>query len=202
MEDRHLPLGFVSCVLILPLLRPEPGRCGADAERNRRRILAAASCGVRRAGARRHRSTRSRRHAGVGVGTVYRRFADKAQLIDALFEERIDDARGATPRTPSTLDDPWERAGPVHASSASSMHAADRGLREVVFDGGRGGERLAAARARIAPAGRATSSRGAQASGQLRADAATTDVPMVQLMLLRHRRRGGRGLRRTCGAAT
>ena len=28
--------------------------------------------------------------AGVGVGTVYRRFPDKEALVDALFEERID----------------------------------------------------------------------------------------------------------------
>ena len=28
-------------------------------------------------------------HAGVGVGTVYRRFPNKESLIDALFEERI-----------------------------------------------------------------------------------------------------------------
>ena len=29
-------------------------------------------------------------HAGVGVGTVYRRFPDKELLIDALFEQRIE----------------------------------------------------------------------------------------------------------------
>ena len=52
----------------------------------------------------------------------------------------------------------------------------------MVFDGGRGGERLAAARARIAPVVADLVAR-AQASGHLRADAATTDVPMVQLML-------------------
>ena len=30
-------------------------------------------------------------HAGVGVGTVYRRFPDKEHLIDALFEARIEE---------------------------------------------------------------------------------------------------------------
>jgi len=30
------------------------------------------------------------RHAGVGVGTVYRRFPDKDALVEELFTERID----------------------------------------------------------------------------------------------------------------
>ncbi len=76
---------------------------------------------------------------------------------------------------------PAER-GAVALQLGLDLHAADRGLREVVFDGGRGGERLAAARARIAPVVADLVAR-AQASGQLRADAAMTDVPMVQLML-------------------
>src|SRR6195952_4259064 len=28
-------------------------------------------------------------HAGVGVGTAYRRFANKEEVIDALFEQRL-----------------------------------------------------------------------------------------------------------------
>src|ERR1700709_1136769 len=30
-------------------------------------------------------------HAGVGVGTAYRRFANKEEVIDALFEQRLQD---------------------------------------------------------------------------------------------------------------
>jgi len=60
----------------------------ADAERNRRRILDAAaelfaekglSVGL----------DEIARHAGVGVGTAYRRFASKDELVEALFEQRI-----------------------------------------------------------------------------------------------------------------
>jgi AcrR family transcriptional regulator len=29
-------------------------------------------------------------HAGVGVGTVYRRFPEKSLLIEELFEQRLD----------------------------------------------------------------------------------------------------------------
>src|SRR5436189_117562 len=59
-----------------------------DAERNRQRILQAA----REVFAERGLGVtldEIARHAGVGVGTVYRRFADKEALIDALFEDRI-----------------------------------------------------------------------------------------------------------------
>src|SRR4051794_18831071 len=59
-----------------------------DAERNRQRILAAAAevFAERGLGATLDDIAR---HAGVGVGTVYRRFPDKDALIDALFLERM-----------------------------------------------------------------------------------------------------------------
>ena len=60
-----------------------------DAERNRQRILAAAAEVFTERGLEATLDDVAR-HAGVGVGTVYRRFPDKAALADALFEERID----------------------------------------------------------------------------------------------------------------
>jgi AcrR family transcriptional regulator len=73
-----------------------------DAERNRRRILEAArelfaECGL---GVTLNDVAH---HAGVGGGTVYRRFPDKAQLIDALFKERIEEFAELMN---SALDDP------------------------------------------------------------------------------------------------
>src|SRR4051794_24263967 len=60
-----------------------------DAERNRQRILDAA-----RELFQQHGSSVTlndiAHHAGVGVGTVYRRFPDKDELIASLFEQRID----------------------------------------------------------------------------------------------------------------
>ncbi len=61
-----------------------------DAERNRQRILQAA----RELFTERGLSVTLNdiaHHAGCGVGTVYRRFPDKDLMIDALFEERIDE---------------------------------------------------------------------------------------------------------------
>src|SRR3954465_14736068 len=36
-------------------------------------------------------------HAGVGVGTAYRRFANKEEVIDALFEQRLSGGGGGRP---------------------------------------------------------------------------------------------------------
>src|SRR3954469_11149519 len=76
----------------------------ADAERNRERILAAAREAFAEDGLGVGLHEIAKR-AGVGVGTVYRRFPEKEQLIAALFEDRIDDvvaiARRRSPkRTP------------------------------------------------------------------------------------------------------
>src|SRR3954471_1197795 len=68
-------------------VRPEP-RLRADAERNRRRILAAAAEVFAKRGLDAGLDEIAR-HAGVGTGTVYRRFPDKSLLIDALIEQRM-----------------------------------------------------------------------------------------------------------------
>ena len=59
-----------------------------DAELNRQRILAAAGELFAERGLAVTLDDIAR-HAGVGVGTVYRRYPDKELLIDALFEERL-----------------------------------------------------------------------------------------------------------------
>src|SRR5437870_11403927 len=70
-------------------------------------------------------------HAGVGVGTVYRRFPDKAQLIDGLFEQRLEEFAELMN---AALDDadPWPGfAG--FLERALELQAADRCLRELVL---------------------------------------------------------------------
>ena len=61
-----------------------------DAQRNRDRILEAAT---RVFGERGQGATLAdvAREAGVGVGTVYRRFEDKDALLESLFEGKVDD---------------------------------------------------------------------------------------------------------------
>ena len=66
---------------------PRPLR--ADAERNRQRILHAAAEVFTTRGLQASLDDVARQ-AGVGVGTVYRRFRTKEELIEALFMDRLD----------------------------------------------------------------------------------------------------------------
>src|SRR2546422_2244482 len=119
-----------------------------DAERNRQRILEAA----RELFAERGLGVTLNdiaHEAGVGVGTVYRRFPDKEQLIDALFEARIGEIADAA-RAAADHPDPWE--GLVgFLTRAQELQSEDRGLKEIVLGGVRGAERAAGARSLIAP---------------------------------------------------
>jgi AcrR family transcriptional regulator len=152
----------------------------ADAERNRRRILDAASELFAEKGLSVGLDEIAR-HAGVGVGTAYRRFATKDELIDALFEDRVAEiaalAEGAL-----EADDPWE--GLVgFLESAVELHIANRAVKELIFTQTAGAyERVAEARERIAPIVGELVTR-AQASGDLRDDVEVTDVPLLQFLM-------------------
>lgn len=69
------------------------------------------------------------RRAGVGVGTVYRRFPERAELVRALFESRIHEVV-AVAEASATMGG-WD--GLVHfVEQTAVLQAADRGLREVL----------------------------------------------------------------------
>ncbi|WP_206061625.1 TetR/AcrR family transcriptional regulator [Nonomuraea basaltis] len=71
----------------LPVLgQPQPER--ADAARNRQKIIEVAARMIAERGADDLSLDELAREAGVGVGTVYRRFGDRAGLIYALIDER------------------------------------------------------------------------------------------------------------------
>lgn len=59
-----------------------------DAERNRKRVLEAARELFAAKGLEPNLNDVAR-HAGVGVGTVYRRFATKEELLEAIFEDAM-----------------------------------------------------------------------------------------------------------------
>src|SRR3954470_12457634 len=118
--------------------------------------------------------------AGVGVGTAYRRFANKEEVIDAYFEDKLDQvARLAD----EALQDPDTWRGLVdYVERASALQMEDRGLMQIFRNPTRGQQRVAQASARIAPLIVALVQR-ARADGKLRADFEGTDLPMIQLAL-------------------
>jgi AcrR family transcriptional regulator len=163
-----------------PILGSGPKRpLRRDAERNRARILAAAAEAFAERGLVVTMDEIARR-AGVGVGTVYRRFPEKELLIDALFEQRIGELV-ALAEEARAHPDAW--AGLVHFfERVVALQASDRGLKEVVLSSAHGRERVARARAHIAPAVEEVVGR-AKAEGELRPDIAGPDLGLVQFML-------------------
>jgi AcrR family transcriptional regulator len=119
-------------------------------------------------------------HAGVGVGTVYRRFPDKAQLIDGLFEQRLEELVGLAEAAIEDSD-PW-RGLTGFLERALELLASDRGFKELVLGSPGGLERAARIRQRMLPLASVLVQR-ARAAGQLRADIEPQDIPIVQLML-------------------
>jgi AcrR family transcriptional regulator len=156
-----------------------PPKLRRDAERNRQRILEAAADAFAAGGLGVTMDEIARR-TGVGVGTVYRRFPDKAVLIDALFEQRVDDLVGLAEHA-LAHEDAW--AGLVRfLEGFLAVQAADRGLKEVLLSTAHGQDRVRRARARIGPAVGALVER-AQAQGDLRPDLAASDVALVHFMV-------------------
>ena len=149
----------------------------ADAERNRARVLAAAAEVFADRGLDVSLDEIAA-HAGVGVGTVYRRFPDKDALIDALFEEKIDRAVELADRA-LEIEDPWE-AFTTFMRGMCRMQAGDRGFKDALLVRDRGRERVAAARERIAPRAMQLLTR-AQEAGAVRSDLGPFDVPMLNL---------------------
>jgi AcrR family transcriptional regulator len=147
----------------------------ADAERNRLRILAAADALFAERGLDASLDEVALA-AGVGVGTVYRRFASKDALIDALFEDKIRQVESLA-RAALEIADPWQ-AFVWFMYEVCRLHASDRGLKDAMLSDARGHERVRRARDTIGPVGEALLVR-AQAAGAVRADLVITDVPIV-----------------------
>jgi AcrR family transcriptional regulator len=150
-----------------------------DAERNRQRILAAAAEVFTERGLDATLDEVARA-AGVGVGTVYRRFPDKETLVAELFKDRIDalvtvaeDALGAP--------DPWQGLASYIEYSSAAM-AGDQGLRQMMMFGTYGRDQVCYARDQMRPVITKLVER-AQASGDLRPDFTATDVKMIAFML-------------------
>jgi AcrR family transcriptional regulator len=151
----------------------------ADAERNRQRILEAAAEVFTERGFEATLDDVARR-AGVGVGTVYRRFPDKATLAGALFTDRVDALVALAERAQNERDT-WT-ALVSFLEQAAGMLAGDRGLRELLMYAAQGHVGAGYARDRMRPAVECLLKR-AQADGHVRTDLAGTDMALIEFML-------------------
>jgi AcrR family transcriptional regulator len=86
----------------LPVLGSPPAE-RADAALNRRRILRAAARMIDARGPEAVSMDEVAREAGVGVGTVYRRFGDRARLVYAVIDDRERDFQAAFLHGPPPL---------------------------------------------------------------------------------------------------
>jgi AcrR family transcriptional regulator len=151
----------------------------ADAERNRLRILDAALAVFAERGLSATMDEIAAA-AGVGIGTVYRRYPDKERLIEALFHQRIE-VLVRLAEEGLMNEDPWD--GLVHFVERAAVATGDnRALRELMFSSGRGREWADRGRARIQPVIARLVER-AQRQGVLRSDLATLDMPLIEFML-------------------
>jgi AcrR family transcriptional regulator len=120
------------------------------------------------------------RHAGVGVGTVYRRFRTKEDLVEALFVDRIEGVAALAEKATHAAD-PWSGLTGF-MEEAAAMLARDLGLRQMMMFATYGGDKIWYARARNQPLVTQLVER-AQAAGQVRSDLKPTDIPFIMFIL-------------------
>ena len=150
-----------------------------DAERNRQRILEAATEVFNERGLDVSLDEIAR-HAGVGVGTVYRRFRTKEELVEALFMSRLDQVAAIADQA-FEAPDPWSGLVSFMERMAEIM-AGDLGLRQILMFATYGRDLVAVARERNAPLVERLVER-AQAAGQLRSDLRQTDIVFIVFVL-------------------
>lgn len=151
----------------------------ADAARNRELILRTAAEVFAEHGLDAGYDEIARR-AGVGVGTVYRRFPERAELVQALFESRIGEIVAIAEQA-IAVDEAFEGLG-WFLEQALQHQAADRGLKEVMAQSISPDDKASVGRERLGPMLDTLVQR-AKDEGALRLDVGATDLGM-QVMLL------------------
>ena len=150
-----------------------------DAQLNRQRIIAAAREVFAARGLNASLDDVAH-HAGVGVGTVYRRFPTKEALLEVALDERLEEhvrAAEAALAAPTGWDGLVE-----FLRHAAEMQAADRGLRDLVLGADFHARLKEQARDRIEPPIRQLVDR-AHREGSLRPDVTAEDLGPLLMMV-------------------
>ncbi len=153
----------------------EPRPLRRDAERNRDRIIEAARAAFATDGINVSVEEIARR-AGVGIGTLYRRFPTKAELIDAILEDVLTEVCSAA-ESALEEEDAWLGFS-TFLENVFELHVRNRGLKDVIAERKHGRRRLDSARAHMRPLVAELIAR-AQAQGTLRPDFTPEDMPML-----------------------
>jgi AcrR family transcriptional regulator len=150
-----------------------------DAERNRQLLLRTALALMARDGLG-VSYEKIAREAGTGTGTVYRRFPERLDLVDALFAEHIDAVVELAQRA-CRVEDPWEGLT-WFMTRQFELEADNRGLGELLRSGNQPSELVVRGRARITPLVAELVERAVRA-GQLPAGVVPGDLVAVHLMV-------------------
>ena len=146
-----------------------------DAQRNRDAILAAARQAFCDRGLEAPLEEIAR-GAGVGIGTLYRHFPSRVELLDSVLTDTVQAHVDAAERA-LAADDPWEGFA-AYLEAAGRLQAANRGLNDAMGMRFPNATALEAAKNRLFDlVGELV--RRAQASGQLRADLTPEDLAFL-----------------------
>lgn len=151
----------------------------ADAERNRRRLLDAARTLFAQRGL--EVSLDDIAHAaGVGVGTAYRRFRSRDEIVEALFDEHL---AAVVQRAEQAAAEPDAWTALTHFFLANMRaQAENRGLKQLLHQSVDGREKVAEMRQRTMPLIEGIIAR-AKADGSLREDVELTDFTVLSVMI-------------------
>jgi AcrR family transcriptional regulator len=119
------------------------------------------------------------RAAAVGIGTVYRHFPNKDELVEALATERFERLRDLALEALAD-DDPW-RAFEVFMRESAKIQTDDRALSEVLVSRPETMTRAAESVGILELVDQIL--RRAQKAGVVRKDANARDVPMIMCAL-------------------
>jgi len=146
-----------------------------DARRNRDAIIAAARQVFCDHGLEAPLEEIARR-AGVGIGTLYRRFPSRVELLDAVLAETVQAHVDVAERA-LAIDDPWDGFS-YYLEATCRLQAANRGLNDAMGMRFPRATSLEAAKTRLFElVGELV--RRAQASGQLRPDLTLEDLAFL-----------------------